>query len=79
MADEQKLIPVERVRNAFRRMTQRNRLLKQEIELRDAKIAALTEIIAVYRDSLAAMQSRDQLAALINQVETKQLIKGKQP
>jgi hypothetical protein len=51
----------------FVRQRERIRLLQME---RDA----LLEIVAVYRDALAAQQTRDQLAAIINRAEMRPLI-----
>jgi uncharacterized coiled-coil protein SlyX len=60
----------------FQRREQRIDELTHQIDLQEAKIAALQEIVSIYRDALAALQTRDQLAALINKAEMHPLVKA---
>lgn len=57
----------------FMRQRREAERLKHQLELEQAKNTALMEIIAALRDGLAAVQTRDQLAAVINRAETQQL------
>jgi predicted RNase H-like nuclease (RuvC/YqgF family) len=72
---EQRTIQVSReVMRLVEKRDEKIAQLQQALRLKQDQVEALEEIIAAYRDALASMQARDQLAAVINRAEMKPLL-----